>query len=265
VTVFQDPLYTRKNPSEAIKRASDGGVWKDRKGLSFVDVGSQPFWNYIGAMAKESYALGFDEINFDYVRFPSDGNMKDIVYPLEKLGVKTKHEALNKFFTYLDVELRQKLKIPISADLFGMVTTNTDDLGIGQVLEDALSHFDYVAPMVYPSHYPVGFNNWKKPATVPYELIKFTMGRAVARADALASSTASTTPISKAAMRGKLRPWLQDFDMGADYTADMVRAQMKATYDVGLDSWMLWDPKNVYTRPALLPVAQVVGAETEKK
>jgi hypothetical protein len=122
-----------------------------------------------------------------------------------------------------------------------MVTTNTDDLGIGQVLERALPYFDYIAPMVYPSHYPATFLGYKNPAEHPYEVIEYAMGSAVKRLN-----TASTTPL-------KLRPWIQDFNLGATYDAEKVRAQIKATYDVGLTSWMLWDPKNQYTRGALLP------------
>ena len=112
-------------------------------------------------------------------------------------------------------------------------------MNIGQVLEDALPNFDYVMPMVYPSHYPVGFNGWKDPNKVPYEIVQFSMSKAAERAVA-----ASTTPL-------KLRPWLQDNDYPVPYTPEMVRAQIKATYDSGLTSWILWDAANTYTRAAL--------------
>lgn len=239
IAVFQDPHFVKLHPEYAVKRASDGGIWKDRKGISWLDVEAKPVWDYVLAIAQEAYNdYGFDEINFDYIRFPSDGNMKDITYPYFRSGQKTKAEGLKTFFVYLHSKMTG---IPSSVDLFGMTTTNTDDLGIGQVLENALPYFDYVAPMVYPSHWPAGWNNYKKPATVPYDVIKISMAAAVAKAKA-----ASTSP-------DKLRPWLQDFDLGADYTAPMIRAQIKATYDVGLDSWMMWDPRNVYTAGAYLP------------
>jgi hypothetical protein len=94
--------------------------------------------------------------------------------------------------------------------------------------------------MVYPSHYPTNFNGWKKPAEKPYEVILYAMSKAVVRAN-----IASTSPY-------KLRPWLQDFSIGGtNYSSDMVRAQIKATYDVGLNSWMLWNASNVYTASAL--------------
>ena len=252
VTVFQDPLYSKLHPELAVKRKSDGGVWRDRKGLSFIDVGAKPFWDYILAIAETSYAAGFDEINFDYVRFPSDGDMKDISFT--HTGTTTKKEMLRQFFEYLDYRL-SNTKIVTSADLFGMTTTNTDDLNIGQVLEYALLNFDYVAPMVYPSHYPPKFNGWPDPNKVPYDIIKYSMGTAVSRAGFLRDEIASSTPDSHLLKRlgpSQLRPWLQDFDYPVPYTPAMVRTQIQATYDVGLTSWMLWDPSNVYTREALL-------------
>lgn len=236
VTVFQDPYYTKAHPELAVKRKSDGGVWKDRKGLSFIDVSAKPFWDYIVTLSHDAYAQGFDEINFDYIRFPSDGDMKDIAFPWT--GTTTKAVALERFFEFLEREVKPSGAV-ISADLFGMTTTNTDDLNIGQLLEPALRHFDYVSPMVYPSHYPPQFNGWANPNQHVYDVVKFSMSRAVVRAHA-----ASTTPL-------KLRPWLQDFDYGGNYDVAEVRAQIQATYDSGLTSWMLWDPRNIYTKEAL--------------
>lgn len=263
VTVFQDPTFAKAYPDLAVKRKSDGGIWKDRKGISFVDVGAKPFWDHIVAIATSSYAIGFDEINFDYIRFPSDGNMKDIYF--SHTGTTTKKEMLRKFFEYLDSKIAGT-GIVTSADLFGMTTTNTDDLNIGQVLEYALLNFDYVSPMVYPSHYPATFNGWPDPNKVPYEIVKFSMEAAVARDKFLYAEIASTTrfingqvvnftPSEKILKRInplQLRPWLQDNDYPVHYTADMVRKQIQATYDAGLSSWMLWDPSNTYTREALL-------------
>lgn len=266
ITVFQDPLYTKAFPQWAVKKKSDGSVWKDRKELSFVDVGARPFWDYILTIATSSHAIGFDEINFDYIRFPSDGDMKDIDF--EHTATTTKKEMLKNFFEYLDKNL-SGTKIITSADLFGMTTTNTDDLNIGQVLEYALINFDYVAPMVYPSHYPPKFNGWPDPNKVPYEIVKFSMSSAVTRADYLQKEVIEKMYIQNASStdkiktdfynerlenrlkRKQLRPWLQDFDYPVPYTAEMVRKQIQATYDSGLTSWMLWDPANTYTREAL--------------
>lgn len=251
IAVFQDPFLVSKRPDLAVKRGSDGGVWKDYKGISWLDAGAKEVWEYHVALAKQAYAYGFDEINFDYIRFPSDGNMQDISYPFS--SGKVKAEIMRKFFAYMREELDGTGAV-LSADLFGMTATNADDLNIGQKLEYTLPYFDYVAPMVYPSHYPKGFNGHAAPATVPYEVVKFSMDRAHEKVKALAWS-ASTTPESREAQVrfAQIRPWLQDFDLGATYTADMVRAQMQAAYDAGLTSWMLWDASNRYTPAALLP------------
>jgi hypothetical protein len=275
ITVFQDPLRSASHPELAVKRASDGGVWKDHKGLSFIDVSAKDHWDYIIGIAEESYAIGFDELNFDYVRFPSDGNMKDIAF--EHTGNKDKPEALELFFAYLNKELSDPERyaqhehtntgraaaVPyLSVDLFGMTTTNTDDLSIGQVLERAMPYFDFVAPMVYPSHYPDGFLNLDDPNQHVYTVISHAMGAAVRRAEATTTTvngfmhervgTSTPAQYSKPAYdRQKMRPWLQDFDYGGDYGPDEVRAQIQATYDVGLTSWMLWAPSNRYTQTAL--------------
>ncbi len=239
VSAFQDAYFVGQHPEFAVHRLSDGGVWKDRKGISWLEVGATPVWDYLGRIAKESYALGFDEINFDYIRFPSDGDMQDISYRHFDKAKETRAEVLKRFYTYLWLELKP-LGIPISADLFGLTTTSLDDLGIGQVLLDAAPYFDYIAPMVYPSHFASGYINLVNPAVNPYKVVKHSMTSARERLTAT-----STMPLAK------LRPWLQDFNLGATYTAEMVRAQIQATYDSGLTSWMLWDPKNVYTRAAL--------------
>ena len=139
-----------------------------------------------------------------------------------------------------------------------MTATNYDDLNIGQVLERALPYFDYIDPMVYPSHYPDGFNGWANPNQRPYDVVHFSLTKAMAR------TVAATTTIGSIAYervgtstpaiyekpiysKNKIRPWLQDFDYPVAYTPEMVTAQIQATYDVGLDSWLMWDPKNTYT------------------
>ncbi len=236
ISVFQDAYLVKKNPSLAVKKG-DGAVWKDYKGITWLDPNSREAWDYTARVAKESEKVGFDELNFDYVRFPSDGNMKDIVYPLGQKNF-VKAEVMKNFYAYLSQEL-QPLKIPLSIDLFGMTTWNDDDLNIGQILADAAPYFAYISPMVYPSHYPPSFQNYQNPAEHPYEIILSAMKRGSEKLIA-----ASSTP-------SKLRPWLQDFDLGAVYTAEMVRQEKQAVYDSGLQSWLLWDPANKYTKEAL--------------
>ena len=267
ITVFQDPHYSSLHADQAVQSKSRGAPWKDNKGLNFVDVSSRPFWDYIVTLSREAVALGFDELNYDYIRYPSDGPMSDAVYQNPN-----KAEALERFFKYLHEQVTP-MGVVTSADLFGMTASNTDDLGIGQVLERALPYFDYVMPMVYPSHYPDGFNGYGDPNDYPYEIIKYAMDKAVARTIATETTvktldgkpimktevipaTATTATSTREVATGlytkeaynklKIRPWLQDFDYGKEYLARDILAQTQGTYDAGLTSWIFWDPANRY-------------------
>lgn len=237
ISVFQDPFLSKLKPEWSIKRLSDGEVWKDKKGLSFLDPMNQNVRDYTTAIALGSYHLGFDEINFDYIRYPSDGNMKDINYDLKE--GETRADNIEDFFVNLSSKMKEIENIPISADLFGLTTEVIDDMGIGQVWEKAIPHFDYICPMVYPSHYPASYNNFANPALHPYEVITRSLDSAIKKTEAIGQNIS------------KIRPWLQDFDLGAVYTKELVKEQIKATNDLGLSSWMLWDPGNKYTPEAL--------------
>jgi hypothetical protein len=245
VTVFQDPILAAARPDLAVQSSSTQSAWKDYKGLSWIDPAAQESWNYTVAIARDAASHGFDEINFDYVRFPSDGDLQDITFPFSD-GKKLRQEILGEFFAYLKANLAD---VKISADLFGLTTSSRDDLGIGQVIEVAYEHFDYVYPMVYPSHYANGYNGYANPAEYPYEVVKSSMEIALERLKVLEQAN----PEKQFA---KLRPWLQDFDLGADYDALMVQAQIQATKDgLGEDyaGYLLWAPTNWYTAGALQP------------
>jgi hypothetical protein len=247
ITVFQDPILAAARPDLAVHRKSllknakpsKDTLWLDRKGLAWIDPAAKPSWDYVAAVGRDALSHGFDELNFDYIRFPSDGNLRDMHFPIwdEKIP---KPEMIRTFFA----ALRQKLPgVPISADMFGLATVNADDLGIGQVIEDAYLNFDAVCPMVYPSHYAKGFRNFPKPSAHPYEVVKYSMEKAVARLRAL-----------RPRQGGKLRPWLQDFDLGSNYDAEKVRAQITATKEaLGEDyaGYLMWSPSNVYTAEGL--------------
>ncbi len=280
MTVFQDPFYAPKHPELAVLKASDGSVWRDGKGLAFIDVAAKEYWDHIIELSKEVYNMGYDEINYDYVRYPSDGNMKDIAFPRSMAGEygADKQANLEAFFKYLnekldDPELFNEVRHEntgratatpyTSADLFGMTTTNTDDLSIGQVQERAAPYFDFIAPMVYPSHYPKAFLGLGNPNDYPYKVVHYAMSGGVARMIAsttvvqgflherIGTSTPAvyTKPVYTA---DKFRTWIQDFDYGGDYDAADVRAQIQASYDAGVNSFMIWAPSNIYTRGALL-------------
>src|SRR3989344_238842 len=239
LTVFQDPILAKAHPEWALKNKATGEVWKDRSGLAWIDPAAKPAWDYVAAIAKDAIARGFDEINFDYIRFASDGNLSNIEFPYWDMKTP-RHKVINDFFEFLRAELGTA---KISAGLFGLTTVNPDDLGIGQVIEDAYANFDYVSPMIYPSHFAEGFLGYKNPAKNPYEIIKYSMDRAsdrllmitVTEMETVGTSTVKKT-ITRArtpeeAFRAQLRPWLQDFDLGATYDASMVKTQIQATYD----------------------------------
>ena len=237
ITVFQDPLYANAHPDLAIaSKSKPGSVWRDKNGLAYIDPGAKPYWDYIFKIGKESYDIGFDELNFDYIRFPSDGDMSDVSYSWSLN--KEKPEVLRGFFSYLHDQF-QELHVPISADVFGLTTSAVGDMGIGQVLTEVLPYFDYVAPMVYPSHFASGFLGYTNPADHPYDVVRYSMDHAVSKA-----AIASTSPL-------KLRPWLQDFSVGATYTPAMIKDQIKATTDSGLTSWMLWNAGGIYHKEAV--------------
>lgn len=276
VAVFQDPRLALARPDLALHSSTTKKVWLDAKGLSWIDPAAEEAWDYNIAIAKDVLTRGFDEINFDYIRFASDGKLDDIEYPFWD-EVTPLRVIIKNFFAYLRAQLPNDV---ISADLFGLVTVNKDDLGIGQYFESALPYFNYIAPMVYPSHYNAGFIGYKNPAAYPYEVIKYSLDSAVKRMAAykqkLWLAAGTSTPESALPPIAKLRPWLQDFDLGAVYTPAMIRSEIQAVYDSecspsspvenrdaqicdSSDSlrnkfggWMLWDAANNYTKEALL-------------
>ena len=236
VAVFQDPFYAQLHPEDAFLDTRTGLVWKDYKGISWLMPNRQSVWQYHVAIARDAHAQGFDEINLDYVRFPSDG-------PLAYLDVSTqtmsRAETMESFFAFIGPELRTQ-GIVVSADLFGLTMSASDDLGIGQKLEAIAPHVDFIAPMIYPSHFASGSYGIAQPAHEPYKIISKSLSRGIAKLEAIGEP------------KEKLRPWLQDFNLGAIYTENMVRDQIRASEELGITSWMLWDPRNIYTSAALI-------------
>ncbi len=232
IEVFQDEYYPTLHPENALQDTVTKGVWKDPKGLSYLQSNNPEVWHYTEQIAEDAYAQGFDEINLDYVRFPSDGKLADID---ESSFTQSKQDTIASFFTNIDTTLRQKDHITVSADIFGLTLSAKDDLGIGQKLELIAPHVDYVCPMIYPSHFADGTYGYKNPAAHPYDVIHHSL------ADGIAKLQAAGIPVTK------FRPWLQDFNLGAVYTADMVQAQINAVHDLGLHSWLMWDAANTYT------------------
>lgn len=261
ISVFQDSILANGRPEWAIRSSSTEGVWLDRKGLAWMDPAAKPVWDYNIEIARDAFQRGFDEVNFDYIRFPSDGDLDDTRFPFWD-EQRPMAQIIESFFAYARESLSGR---KLSADLFGLTTIESSDLGIGQIIEAAFPYFDYITPMVYPSHYGAGSFGYATPALYPYEVVKNSMARAMERLEVYSkgpimksSSSASSSFEAKVSssvagygLPVKFRPWLQDFDLGADYSADMVRAQINAAEESGSEGWMLWNPSNVYTKEAL--------------
>jgi hypothetical protein len=273
VTVFQDPVLGKAHPEWALQNKKTGKPWTDNHGLRWMDPAGEGTWKYVAEIGHDALKRGFDEINFDYIRFPSDGDLSAAAYPFWNSSTTSRHAVLSSFFKFLRSDFAGQR---ISADVFGLTTVNSDDMGIGQVITDAYQYFDYVSPMVYPSHFADGFIGYKNPAAHPYEVIGYALQKGLARltppvsrqsvkdkdsssSGSLASSASSSTASSSVPLliyRAKLRPWLQEFDLGAVYTNDMIAAEMKAADDVlntagssgSYAGWLLWDPSNTYSR-----------------
>jgi hypothetical protein len=255
IAAFQDPVYVKLHPEQAVKNVKTGTVWRDHKGVPWVDTGSHDMWAYLVDIGKASHDKGFDELNYDYIRFPTDGDLSAMRFPISgERGLVDKRGVVQEFYKYLHDQF-SPLAIPISGDLFGIIATNANETKtLGQDLGDALTYFNYVALMVYPSHFYAGTAGYQNPAAHPGEIITYSTRGAISIAVQTASSTvvATGTPkVASSTLIAKLRPWYQDFDMGAVYTKEMVRAQMDAGYNFNIDSWMLWDPSNRYTPAAL--------------
>lgn len=252
ITIFQDPVLAEARPDLAVRSQSKlfffplsflspASLWLDRLGLAWIDPAAKEAWDYNVAIAKDALKQGFDELNFDYIRFPSDGNLKDMIFPLWDRETP-RHLIIKEFFKYL----RQQLPdAKLSVDLFGLSASSADDLGVGQVIEDAFEYFDYICPMMYPSHYADEFLGFENPAEYPYQVVYYSTKRASQRLAAFKQSQKSNAQI---------RPWLQDFNLRAIYDAPMVRSEIQAVFDATADNFagfMLWSSSNFYTEEAL--------------
>jgi len=246
MTVFQDTALATTHPEWAIRK-STGGIWRDWQEKGWIDPGSEEAWEYIADTAREAYDLGFDEVNLDYIRFPSDGPISQIVYSYHRDGEKTKYETMNEFFIWLDSSLHY-LPIPLSIDIFGLTylkQKQEDDMNIGQRITDTVDHFDYICPMLYASHYTDGFFGFENPAEHPYEVVRESL------------EVGHEIMEEVGGVPSQSRPWLQDFDMGADYDVKEVREQIKAAREMGASGWLFWNARNIYTEEAYYNLDQI--------
>jgi hypothetical protein len=225
--VFKDPLLASKHLEIAVKSKA-GGVWRDRKGMIWVDPNCEKVWKYNLEIAKEAIAMGFSEIQFDYVRFLSDGKISQAVYPYSK--GEAKEDVIRNFLLYAKKDINA-LGAPLSADVFGLVLSYPHDNNIGQKLEKLATAVDILCPMVYPSHYPKDSLNIAEPDLHPYEIIDQAMKDGLKRVQ--------NTKV-------KFRPWLQDFNLGSKYGRQQIQAQIKALKDNGVNEYLIWNPGNHY-------------------
>lgn len=239
LVVFKDSGVAETFPHLGVKDNVTGNLWRDMNGVAWVNPMLHELWDYNIELAVEAANLGFDEIQYDYVRFPTDGDLSRVEYGLPNTQ-EIRQRSIESF-----LERSREALIPtgvrLSADIFGFAVKVDDDLGIGQNVPRLAPHVDYLSPMVYPSHWPNGSVPVDgHPNDYPYETIKYSMELAIAQLDGDAA---------------KLRPWLQDFNMPGmmKYGAAEVRAQIDASEELGLSGWLIWDPNNWYHDDAFNP------------
>ncbi len=236
IVVFKDDLLAAARPDLAA-RTVGGGIYTDREKLRWVDPARPEVWDYNLQIAEEAAALGFDEIQFDYVRFPDQRGIQFCVPNTETNRVK----SISGFLAAARERLRP-YNVFVAVDLFGYTAWNTDDCDIGQTLAGAEPHVDYLSPMLYPSGFQFGIPGYRNPVANSYPIVNLTLERAAAR-----------TGISPL----RFRPWLQGFkDYAFDrrtFGAQEIRAQIRAAEDFGSNGWMLWNPRNVYSDAGLRP------------
>jgi hypothetical protein len=242
VAVMRDECFVKNNLELAANKA-DGTPWRDGKGHYWLSPHEMKTAQYIADMSKAVYNVGFDEIQLDYVRYPSDGQMNLLKYEYSaglsasSTTAEKRRATLKNFVGHIRKELGD---IPLSADVFGMVLTNKDDLTIGQHIDDFAENVDYISGMIYPSHFPNNWNGIKLPNKSPYQTIYDSTKMGLDRL----TVTYGTSTANK-----MMRPWLQDFSIyGVDYNAPEVLAQIQALDDLGVKSYLLWNASNRYTK-----------------
>lgn len=234
IVVFSDRVLASAREELAIQTTA-GGVWLDPEGnRPWVDPYNEDVWEYNIALAREAIALGFAEIQWDYVRFPdvSDEVRATLVYPAQ--AGRSAGEAIEEFIAASRAELAGE-GVPVTADVFGRVITVPGESTIGQEWDRLVRVTDVLLPMVYPALYGPGSFGIDDPNAEPYQLVSTAMQRAV---DRMASTPSA---------RATIRPWLQAFTLGStDYGAAEMLAQIQAVEDAGLTEWLFWNPDSVY-------------------
>ena len=234
IVVAKDPLLARMKPAWAITEAN-GELWRDRLNFAWVDAFNDSVWVYAAQLAEEAVQLGFSEVQFDYVRFPDEprSKMATARFRARRPGESVRDGVARNL--QLLRERVKPLKVPFTIDVFGMTTYASGDMGIGQIWEDLVSVADVVLPMVYPSHYYGGIYGARHPNSEPYKVVKAALADGQRRSTELGNPTA------------EIRPYLQAFTLGQPrYTPEHVREQIRAAGDLGIGSYVLWNPRSAY-------------------
>ena len=245
IVCFKDPFLAQNQPELALKKP-DGTPVADVNGLAWVNPYREEVWEYLTEVAKEAAEMGFDEIQFDYVRFPIGNDADGADYGVD-IQTYTKQQAITDFLTYATGELSQA-GVPVTADVFGtIIGSDTDKERTGQDYPSLGSIIDVLCPMVYPSHYGNNVFGLEVPDAHPYETVYAALTDS--------KEELSTVPEQDCAI---VRPWLQAFtaawvDGHISYGGDQIRQQIQAVYDAGYEEWILWNAANRYSAEGLLP------------
>jgi hypothetical protein len=235
---FKDPILAERRPDLAVGDIG-GGIWRDVNGVPWLNPFNEEVWAANAALAAEAALLGFDEIQLDYVRFPTDGNLSRMVFGQPLTQESRQHAVLG--YIQLVQETVRPHGAALGADIFGWTLVVDDDNGIGQNAVQIAPEVDFFCPMVYPSHWPYGSLNLPgHPNDFPYQTIEISMELATAKLP---------TQVKK------VRPWLQAFSLPGmkTYTSNDIRAQIDAAQDTGIEGWMLWNFGNPYPADAFRP------------
>ena len=238
IVVAKDPLLADRKRALAIRRKDDStAVWLDKTRKPWLDPTFPEIWKYAADISAEAVKLGFSELQYDYVRFPDEDRIIDEGLYAHMNG-RVRAQVIRDQLSYLR-SLVKPLDVRMTIDVFGLTATDTTDMGIGQRWEMFVDRADVVLPMDYPSHFAPGTYGLSNPNAKPYETIDHALKDALRRSEGIDSAA-------------KVIPWYQDFTLGPPrYTANHVRAQIRAGYANGIHSWILWNPGSRYTRSAL--------------
>lgn len=247
IPAFRDAWLGDVRPEWCVKKA-DGSVFRDRDGNAWVNPYKREAWDYLIEIAVQAKRLGFDEVQFDYVRFCTERGMKEAVFDEAEVDGRSRTDIICEFMEYAYEKLRRE-GLFVSADVFGaIINSDVNADSVGQIYGEMAKHLDYISPMIYPSHYGDGNCGIEHPDLQPYETIS-------------AALEDSRKELYFAGIEGEhvaeVRPWLQDFTATwlthhITYGPEQVRAQIQATYDAGYDEWLLWDASCKYGWEGLL-------------